>query len=129
MLRPILFRGKALADGDYVYGYYTRDCFDCPQIIDVTGYPIDVDEETIGQWTGKYDNTGRKIFEGDVLEYVDAEPTEDEDGVLKFYSTGKVIYDEETCQFKCANSITWPFGYANDCLIIEQEEELNDDYS
>ena len=65
-MREIKFRGKALADEEWIYGdllqptqicggYEISDC----NTIDGSRFPIY--EETIGQWTGLHDKNGKEI--------------------------------------------------------------------
>ena len=67
-MRDILFRGKRLKDDKWIYGYMaTADTINNINRVDMGNE--DVDEETIGQWTGFMDENRTYIFEGDVLEY------------------------------------------------------------
>ena len=73
-MREILFRGKRIGSSEWVYGYYVPVCFGrfpCkPAIVpesDGTWEPIEVKKETVGQYIGLTDNSGKKVFEGDIV--------------------------------------------------------------
>ena len=72
-MREILFRGKRVDNGEWVYGYYCHVGYAGSEkhyIVSTYAtafYVVEIVPETVGQYTDLNDKNDRKIFRGDII--------------------------------------------------------------
>ena len=102
-----LFRAKRIDNGEWTYGYlygiWERKYILWGMTNNVPDM-TEVEPSTICQCTGLRDEDGKKIFEGDIVGYIDCTSTEN--GYSEHYCRGRVAWDEETASFQVTERLS-----------------------
>lgn len=102
MKRQILFRAQSKQGKRWVKGFYVEQHWD-GQIKPVIfndqldrGIWVNIDADTLGQFTGFCDKNGKQVFEGDIVRS-DQYPFSDSYTKDKYF--GEICWDDRTSQF------------------------------
>ncbi len=68
MERVFLFRGKRIDNGKWITGCMMQHGFETPYIFETGTHAAAVEPSTVGQCLGFEDESGKLIFEGDIIQ-------------------------------------------------------------
>lgn len=118
----IIFRGKRVNNGEWIYGWYCMYSFGQWPLKDAIVQlekahngcfePIEVENTTVGQYTGLKDKNGKRIFECDIIKF-DIPKGEWGDIAVIIFESGEFRYKPITNAKKAWN-----------CRLCKEEKTL-----
>ncbi|WP_407532982.1 YopX family protein [Elizabethkingia anophelis] len=120
-MREIIFRGKRIDNGEFIYGYLWCAPTECNIYKEDSEWSVmqdsfAVDSNTVGQFTGLVDRNGNRIFEGDIILFQKFANWDDDK--MKRHKA-KVIFKEGCFMWEILE-----YGYKSDYYAAYKTEPL-----